>query len=317
VDDAFLAFQGHSVSNMRRDVLLSVVKEAYAEWNSHNAAQLGASLAYYSVLSLAPLIVLLLAILGLAYGAEAAHGKLFMQLEGFMGSGAAEAVQQVVVLASQPASGIIATAISLITLLFGASGVVIALQQTLNTIWDVPARPTHRWWAPYLRQKLIAFGAVVAVGFLLVIMLAITTGIAVAEKFFSAWLPLPGASLQLLNFVVSVAITTFLFAFLFRFLPDRRIAWRRVWVGATATASLFTLGKWLIGLYLGKASVGSAYGAAGSLIVVLVWVYYSAQVFFFGAEFTHVYAKAQAAHARDRSRTEALTPPASAPSVHR
>ena len=226
---------------MGREEFLKVVKEAYAEWNHHNAAQLGASLAYYSVLSLAPLIVLLLAIMGLAYGAEAAQGKLFMQLEGFMGTGAAEAVQHVVVLASQPASGIVATVISLITLLFGASGVVVALQQTLNTIWDVPPRPAHRWWGPYLRQNLTAFGAVIAVGLLLVVMLAITTAIAVAEKFFSGWLPVPGAVLQLLNFVVSVAITTFLFAFLFRFLPDRRIAWRRVWVGAAVTASLFTL----------------------------------------------------------------------------
>jgi membrane protein len=185
------------------------------------------------------------------------------------------------------------------TLLVGASGVVVALQQALNTIWDVPPRSSDRWWLPYLRQELIAFGAVTAVGFLLVMLLAVTTVIAVVEKFFSAWLPLPGAVLQLINFVVSVGITTFLFAFLFRVLPDRRIPWRRLWLGAAFTAVLFAIGKWLIGLYLGKASVGSAYGVAGSLIVVLVWVYYSAQVFFFGAEFTHVYARAQATQARD------------------
>src|SRR6266851_2774903 len=238
LDRSLCTFITRRRMRMGREPLLNVVKETYAEWNRHNAAQLGASLAYYSVLSLAPLVVVLLMIFGLAYGSEAAHGKLFTQLEGFMGPGAADAVQHVVVSASQPSSGIIATVISLITLLFGASGVVVALQQTLNTIWDVPPRPTHRWWGPYLRQKLIAFAAVMAVGFLLVILLAVTTAIAVAERFFGAWLPLPEAVLQLINFVVSVAITTFLFAFLFRFLPDRRIAWRRVWAGAAGTAML-------------------------------------------------------------------------------
>jgi membrane protein len=303
---------------MRRDLVLNLAKDTYAEWSRHNAGQLGASLAYYAVLSLAPLVVLLLAILGFAYGTDAAHGKLFSELQGFMGPGAADAVQRVVVSSSHPASGVIATLISLVILLFGASGVVVALRQTLNTIWDVPAPPSHRWWGPYLRQELIAFGAVIAVGFLLIILLTVTTAIAVAEKFFSAWLPLPGAVLQLMNFVVSVAIATFLFAVLFRFLPDRRIAWRRVWAGAAVTAILFTIGKWLIGLYLGKASVGSAYGAAGSLIVVLVWVYYSAQVFFFGAEFTHVYATAQAAQTREAFRMEGGTrPPRTDESIQR
>jgi membrane protein len=221
------------------------------------------------------------------------------ELQRFMGYEAATAIQQVVASASSPSSGLVATMIGIVTLLLGASGVAIALQQSLNVVWDVPPRPATKWWKPYLREKLTGFIAVIAAGFLLVLSLAVTAAIAVIEKFFTYLLPIPGAALQLLNSVVSFGITTFLFALLFRTLPDIRIAWRRVWVGAAVTALLFTVGKYAIGIYLGKAGVGSAYGAAGSLVVVLVWVYYSAQVFFFGAEFTHVYAVAQAAQPRE------------------
>jgi membrane protein len=247
---------------------------------------------------LAPLTVLLLAIMGLVYGAEAARGSLQTELQRFIGYDAADAIQRVVVSASNPRSGAIATIVGVFTLLLGASGVAIALQQSLNLIWDVPPRAATKWWGPYVREELTGFAAVLAAGLLLVLSVGVTAAIAVIEKFFTYLLPIPGGILQLINSIVSLAITTFLVALLFRTLPDRRIAWRRVWVGAAVTALLFTIGKYLIGIYLGKAGVGSAYGAAGSLVVVLVWVYYSAQVFFFGAVFTHVYAKAQAAHAR-------------------
>jgi membrane protein len=274
-------------------------RETYDEWSRHNAAQLGAALSYYAVLSLAPLIVVLIAMVGLVYGGEAARGGLQVELQRFMGYEAADAIQHVIASASSPRSGVIATILGALTLLLGASGIAIALQQSLNTIWDVPSRRVQHWWRPYVRQRLTGFAVVLGAGFLLVLSLAATAAIAVIETFFAHLLPLPGAVLQLIDSIVSLAITTFLFALLFRTLPDLRIAWRRVWVGAAVTALLFTIGKYLIGLYLGKASVGSAYGAAGSLVVVLVWVYYSAQVFFFGAEFTHVYARAQAARARE------------------
>jgi membrane protein len=286
-----------------------LLQQTYVEWSRHNAAQLGASLTYYAILSLAPLVILTVAILGLVYGPEAARGGLQAELQRFMGIEAADAVQHVVASASVPSSGIIATVVGVITLLLGASGVAIALQQALNMIWDVPPRTSTRWWGPYVRQKLMGFVAVVAAGFLLVLSLGVTTAIAVLEKFFTNLLPIPAIVLQAINLVVSLGITTFLFALLFRTLPDRHIAWRRVWVGAGVTALLFTLGKYGIGLYLGKASVGSAYGAAGSLIVVLVWAYYSAQVFFFGAEFTHVYARAQAGQAREARRADHDPPP--------
>jgi membrane protein len=298
---------------MRRQLYWQLLKQSYDEWNRHNAGQLGASLAYYAVLSLAPLVVLLIAILGLVYGPEAARGGLEAELQRFMGSEAAGAVQQIVASVNSPSSGILASVASLIVLLLGASGVAIALQQALNMIWDVPPRMSKHWWGPILRQRVIGFATVVAAGILLVLSLGVTTTIALLEKFFTNLLPVPAVILQSINFVVSLAVTTFLFALLFRTLPDRRIAWRRVWVGAAVTALLFAIGRFLIGLYLGKASVGSAYGAAGSLIVVLVWVYYSAQVFFFGAEFTHVYAKAQAAQAREARRADQRITPVGNP----
>ena len=289
---------------MRRDLYWGLLKQTYAEWNGHNAGQLGASLAYFAVLSLAPLVVLLVAILGLVYGPEAARGGLEAELRRFMGVEAAAAVEQIVASVNTPSSGIIASIASIAALLLGASGVAIALQQALNLIWDVPPRTSKRWWGPLLRQRLVGFATVVAAGIILIVSLGISTTLAVIEKFFTDLLPIPAGILQLINFVLSLAVTTLLFAMLFRTLPDRRIAWRRVWVGAAVTALLFAIGRYLISIYLGRASVGSAYGAAGSLIVVLVWVYYSAQVFFFGAEFTHVYAKAQAAHAREARRMD-------------
>jgi membrane protein len=294
---------------MRLELYRKLLKQTYDEWSRHNAGQLGASLAYYAVLSLAPLVVFLIAILALVYGPEAARGGLEGELRRFMGAEAADAVQRVVASVNTPSSGIIASAASIITLILGASGVAVALQQALNMIWDVPPRTSKRWWGPYLRQRLIGFATVVAAGFVLVLSLGITTTIAIIEKFFTSLLPMPAGILQLINFIVSFGLTTFLFALLFRTLPDRRIAWRRVWVRAALTAFLFAIGRYLIGLYLGKASVGSAYGAAGSLIVVLVWVYYSAQVFFFGAEFTHVYARAQAAQPREARRLEQRSAP--------
>jgi membrane protein len=271
-------------------------------------AQLGASLSYYAVLSLAPLVVVLVGVIGLVYGPDAARGGLQTELQRFMGSEAADAVAHVVAAARSPASGIIATILGLLTLLLGASGAAIALQQGLNSIWDVPPRAAKRWWGPYVRQRLVGFATVLAAGFLLVLSLTITAAIAAVEKFFASLLPIPGGVLQLINSAVSLALSTVLFALLFQTLPDRRIAWCRVWVGAAVTALLFTIGKYLIGVYLGKASVGSAYGAAGSLVVVLVWVYYSAQVFFFGAAFTRVYAEGKAAQAPNSRESPSTEP---------
>ena len=294
---------------MRRELYWELLKQTYEEWTRHNAGLLGAALAYYAALSLAPLVVLLIAILGLIFGPDAARGGLEAELQRFMGPEAAAAVEQVVASVDSPSSGIVASVVSIVVLLLGASGIALALQQALNLIWDVPPRTSNHWWGPIVRQRLVAFATVLAAGFVLVLSLGATTTIALLGKFFTNLLPIPASILQLINFVVSLAVTTFLFALLFRTLPDRRIAWRRVWVGAAVTALLFAIGRYLIGLYLGRAGVGSAYGAAGSLIVVLVWVYYSAQVFLFGAEFTHVYAKAQAAQTREARRIgQRLTP---------
>jgi membrane protein len=270
------------------------------EWVRHHAAQLGASLSYYAVLSLAPLLMILVSITGLAYGPDAARGGLFGVLERLMGYQAAEAIQDIVPLRSSPSSGIFAAIFGVLVLLLGASGVAVALQEALNMIWDVPPRAVSGWWRPYVRQRLTGFAAVLFAGFLLVMSLGVTAAIAAVETFFTHLLPVPGLVLHLIDTLVFLGVATLLFAVLFRTLPARRIAWRRVWAGATVTALLFAVGRFLIGIYLGKAGVGSAYGVAGSFVVVLVWVYYSAQVVLFGAEFTHVYAQAQAASARDR-----------------
>jgi membrane protein len=257
---------------------------------------------------LAPLSVVLVSVIGWVYGAEAARGGLQTQLHQFMGSEAADAVEHAVAAVSNPSSGIIATILGLLTLLFGASGVAMALQEALNVIWDVQPSGATPWWGQYVREKLIGIVTVVIAGFVLILLLAITAAIAAAEKFFEGWLPVSGVVLQSINSLMSFALSTFLFALLFRTFPDRSFSWRPVWVGAAVTASLFTIGKYLIGVYLGGAGVGSAYGAAGSLVVVLVWVYYSAQVFFFGAEFTRVYAENQIAQAWESRHNPAANP---------
>ena len=267
-----------------------LVKNTYNEWDVHNAPKLGAALAYYTVLALAPLLIVTIAVIGLVLGPEAARGEIVGQIRGMVGTEGAKAIETVITNANKPATGTIAGILGLITLFIGASGVFTELHDSLNRIWDVKPRESSGVWS-LIRDRFLSFGMVLAIGFLLLVSLALSAAIAAAGKYMGGILPVPEPLLQVLNLVVSLGFITVLFTLIFRFLPDEKISWRDVWLGAFVTAALFTLGKLLIGLYLGKASVGSAYGAAGSLVIVLVWVYYSAQIFFFGAEFTHVYAK--------------------------
>ena len=204
-----------------------------------------------------------------------------------IGRQGSEAVKGMIEHAQEPASGAFASIIGVITLLFGASGVFGELQDALNKMWNVKPRDEGGVWTT-IKQRFFSFGMVLAVGFLLLVSLAISAALSAFGKFFSGLLPMPEFVLGAVNFVVSLAGVTVLFALIFRYVPEMKVPWREVWIGATATAVLFTIGKLLIGLYLGKAAVGSAYGAAGSLVVVIVWVYYSAIIFFFVAEFTHV-----------------------------
>lgn len=271
-------------------VVRSLLVESYREWSRHQAPKLGAALAYYTILSMAPLVVVVVAVIGLAFGQEAARGEITRQIEGLVGQQGAQAIQTVVAHAYQPRSGLWASALGLITLFLGASGVFLELRDSLNKIWDVREKPDEGLWA-MVRERFLSFGMVLAVGFVLLVSLVLSAGIAAASFFVGHLLPVPGWLLEVANLLFSLLVITTVFAMIYRFLPQTPIGWRDTFWGASFTSVLFTIGKYLIGLYLGEASIASAYGAAGSLVVVLVWVYYSAQVFFFGAEFTHVFAK--------------------------
>ncbi len=270
--------------------MLSLFKQTASEWMEDDAPTLGAALAYYTVFSLAPLMTIAIAIAGFFFGKEAAQGQIFDELRVLLGEEGGKAMEEMVQSASaQPTAGVVATIISIIVLLFGASGVFGQLQASLNTIWGVKPKP-GRGVLAMIKDRLFSFGFTLVVGFLLLVSLLLTAGIALVTEWVGGLMPGSETIAQILNFVLSVAMITLLFAMIFKFLPDAKIAWHDVWIGAFLTAVLFTVGKFALGLYIGKSGVASSYGAAGSLIVLLLWVYYSSQILFFGAEFTQVYA---------------------------
>jgi membrane protein len=288
-----------------------LLKATFRRWSDHDAPRLGASLAFYSMLSLAPLMVLVVAIVGLAFGENAAAAQVADQVRDMVGDQGAAAIQALVWNARTSSASTLASALGLATLLFGASSVFAELRAILNLVWEADKPAGGVGVVTMLRHRFFSFGMVLAVGFLLIVSLTISAALAAAGKYFSQWLPVSPEALDALNFLVSFAVTTGAFALLYKYVPVVRIDWDDVWIGAFATALLFTVGKTLIGLYLGRASFGSAYGAAGSLIVVIVWVYYSAQIFIFGAEFTHVYAHTHGSRCpQRRAAAEGLTPPA-------
>jgi membrane protein len=250
---------------------------------------LGAALAYYALFSMAPLLVLIVAVSGLVLGPAAARGEVVTRMEGLVGPDAAHMLEGMITRVSSPSSGIIATLVSLITILLGASGVFGQLQASLNRIWDVP--PTSRGVRGLVRQRLASLGIIVGIGILMVASLVLTAALAAVQEVLAQYLPVVGPLLPSLNFGLSLLVTSALFAMIYKVLPDVPMSWGDVWIGAFATALLFTVGKTLIGLYLGRAGTASVYGAAGSLVVLLLWVYYSAQILFIGAELTEVYSR--------------------------
>ncbi len=265
------------------------IREVFAEWSQDNAQRLGAALAYYAGFSIAPLIVIVLAVAGLIFGREAANGALNNQLRDLLGDQGAQGVAGLVASADKPAEGIIATLGAVIVLLFGASGVFGELQSSLNAIWHVDQTSQGFW--RNLKNRFLSFAMVLGTGFLLLISLVISAALTVMSTWFSASVPVPVWLMQSIHQIVSFTVTTLLFALIFKVLPDIAIRWKDVWIGAIVTAALFTLGKFLIGLYLGQSAMSSSYGAAGSFVVLLVWVYYSAQILFLGAEFTKIFAR--------------------------
>jgi membrane protein len=266
-----------------------LLKETFSQWNNDRAPRLGAALAYYTVFSLVPLLVIIIALVGLVFGHEAAQSYILQQLAALLGEQSTEAIQEMVRRASEPASGLIAGLVAFITLAVGASGLFAELQDSLNTIWGVQRKESLGIWG-LLKDRFVSLLAVMGTGFLLLVSLVVSAGLAAFGKWFGGWLPVSEFILQVLNILVSIVVITSLFAMMFKLLPDATVAWKDVWIGAFLTAGLFTLGKFAIGLYLGKSDIGSSYGAAASMVILLIWVYYSAQIFLLGAEFTQVYA---------------------------
>jgi len=272
--------------------LVTLGKETVTRWTEDKASTMAAALAYYALFSLAPLVLIAVAVAGLVFGRQAAEGELYSQIADMVGDASATAVQSLVADMHRQSGGVLATIIGLATLLFGATGVFVQLQDSMNTIWKAKP-PSTNGIVEFLRVRMLSFGMVLGIGFLLLVSLTLSTGLAGLGDYLGAFLPGGAAVGHALNATVTLVVVTVLFAMIYKILPDAYVAWRDVWLGALVTSFLFTLGKAAIGLYLGKASVASSYGAAGSLVLLLLWVYYSAMILYLGAEFTHVYSLRQ------------------------
>lgn len=304
---------------MKTTELFSLVKEAAGEWMDDNAPTLGAALAYYTIFSLAPLLIISIALAGIFLGHQAAQGQIFDELRMLVGEEGGRAIQEIVRTADvEKQTSVLSMILGGVTLLFGASTVFGQLQASLNAIWGVQAKP-GRGVRGIIRDRILSFGLILSVGFLLLVSLLLTAVVAAVGKWMGGALPGGEVVAHVLNFTLSFAVITALFAMIFKTLPDVKIAWRDVWIGAAVTALLFVVGKSALGIYLGKSSIGSQFGAAGSLIVLVVWVYYSAQIVFFGAEITQLYANRFGSHVEptsnavmiSKARAQALpTPPA-------
>jgi membrane protein len=284
---------GASINKTFRSVW-SLLKQTSIAWHRHEATRLGAALAFYTVLSLAPLVILTIAIASVFIGVGEAQEDVSQQFASLLGSAGAAAVHDMIVHAKSVKAGSIASVLGIGTLLFGASQVFAELQTALNKIWEADETRTSGIIA-IVRQRFLSFGLVLAIGLLLLVSLIVSAALAALGSVMRGALPLPEWVLHGFDFLISVAATSALFALIFQYIPQAATDWRHSWIGGLVTAGLFSFGKLLIGIYLGKAGVGSAYGAAGSLVVVVAWVYYSSQIFFFGAEFTHTLTRADAA----------------------
>lgn len=267
----------------------TILRRAFAGWWADNVPHLGAALSYYTLFALAPILIVAIAIAGLAFGEEAVRGEVVDQIGGLVGHEGARAVQAMLKAAARPSSTLAATVIGGVTFFVGATGAFLELQTALNTIWRVKPKTDQSWFRALLMQRLTSFALVVAVGFLLLTSLLVSAALAALHRYMGTAYPGVTVVWQALNVVVSLGVITILFAMIYKVLPDVELAWSDVWVGGLVTAGLFTVGKSLIGLYLGTSGVSSSYGAAGSVVVLLVWVYYSSQIILLGAEFTREY----------------------------
>ena len=298
-----------------------VLKDTVMAWLDDFAPSMGAAISYYTMFSLAPLLVLVIAIAGLVFGAEAVQGQISTQLSSLMGQDTAQAIEGMVESASLTGNGWWATAVSIVILIVGATSVFAELQSALDRIWHVPEseKPSGIWGV--LRARLFSLGLILGLAFLLMVSLAVSAGLAAFGSFLGGLLPGQEFLLQVLNLAVSFVVMSVLFAMIFKWMPTTPVAWRDVWIGAAVTAVLFEIGKLLIGLYIGKSGLSDSFAGAGALVILLAWVYYAAQIFLLGAEFTKVYAHAHGS-AKERSvakdgavAKEPATPPAAAKST--
>lgn len=282
---------------------VKVLEETFTEFGEDKAPRLGAALAYYTIFSIGPLLLIAVAMAGLFFGQEAAQGKISAELGKVFGAQMAKSLEQMIEAAAKPKSGTVATVVGIVTLMLGASGVFGQLKDALNTIWNVETKKAAGI-VGFVKTRFLSMAMVLGIGFLLLVTLVLDTVIAAMGGYVSRFVG-GEAVANLLSLALSFAVAVVLFAAIFRILPDLKIAWRDVWLGAVITAVLFVVGKWGLGVYLGKAAPGSAYGAAGSLVILLIWVYWSAQILFLGAEFTQVYARTFGSLKGDTSKREA------------
>lgn len=275
---------------MTARAFLDLVKSAFLAWKEDYASSLGAALAFYTIFSIAPLLIIVIAVAGTVWGEDAVRGEIIRQLGGLVGPEGASGIQSLIKSADKPTQGFFATLVSVVILAVGATRVFAELQSALDRIWQVPSKQKRAGLWALFRARLLSFGLVLGLGFLLLVSLVASALLAVLGQWSSAFFPGWEAVLQIANAAFSLSMTVVLFAAIYKFMPQATIAWRDVWVGAAVTAVLFEVGKAGIGLYLGKSSTVSSLTATGSLIVVLIWVYYAAQIFLLGAEFTWCYA---------------------------
>lgn len=266
-----------------------LLRTAADGWSEHDLASRGAALAYYTLFSLAPLLLIVISVVGLAFGEQAARGEIFGQIEGLLGARSAQAIESVLVALDRPEAGRTGTLVGIAVLLFGATTVFAELQGAMDRIWNSHAPPKGGAWS-WLRVRLLSLGLVLGIGFLLIVSLVLSAALAAFGRWWGAWLGDALRLAELLHGLLGFAVLAAAFAMLFKWMPSTPVAWGDVWFGALLTALLFTLGRSLIGLYIGKSGVVSPFGAAGSLVVLLVWVYWSAQIFLFGVELTHAWA---------------------------
>jgi len=289
--------------------LWGLAKAAASGWVDDYAQSMGAALAYYTMFSIAPLLLIVISIAGLIFGDQAARGEIFSQLESMLGAAGALAVQGLLESVHKPTESITGTVFGVVLLLIGATSVFGELQDALDRIWRAPVRAAHSGYWRLIRARLLSFGMILGVGFLLMASLVVSAALAALKKWWGPMLGDWGAAASIIELASSFLVITVVFAMIYKIMPRVRIDWKDVWIGAAATSLLFTAGKFLIGVYIGRSGIASGFGAAGSLVVVLVWVYYSAQIFLLGAEFTWAYAHKFGSRRNLATEVPAGTPP--------